>query len=907
MDFCSLQDLHGIGDFFTWVNRRAREHLIFERLDRYVASFDWRILFPVARVQSLEFFHSDHRPILLDLGISYQPIMHINFVFRFENHWATVQECAEVVEQGWCKSDSSLPLPARLLRSSETLRSWAKNRFGNIPKKLKQKRRDLNMLKTQNRWHGSERKIVVLECEIEALASKEESYWKQQSRATWLAQGDRNSKYFHACASARRAKNHIWGLVSTHGDWCTEPSSMAAIIESYFSDLFSSDNPTSEDTRKILDCVIPRIDGNLNLILTTPFSKEEVRKALFDMHPDKAPGPDGMSVFFYQKFWNIIREEVTMAVLRVLNDGAELAYWNNTVVALVPKIKEPLTLKNFRPISLCNICYKIVARAVTNRLRPILNKSMNDFQSAFLPGRLILDNIILSFEILHWIRCRKVGKTGYAALKLDMSKAYDRVKWSFLIGMMLKLGFDQSWVELIMRCVSSVHYSFSLNGDLVGNVSPTRGLRHGDPLSPYLFVLCAHGLSSSLISLEYRNLLKGVKVASSSPSISHLFFADDSLMFFRATMADTSAIRNCLNGYEKASGQLVNFEKSSLSFSPNTDENMIHDIKNMLCIPVVQGHEFYLGLPVYSARSKNLQFRYLVERVVNRTLGWGLSWRVGDGSKIAIQGDRWIYGKEVCFAQPHRTGEFVNVNSLIMNGRWNEPLGNYSVKGGYTADMGFFETPQSSSALHSSKWWQFIWALSIPPKVRIFWWKDFKNVSRSSISCLGVETNESPSSWSAPPLNLLRLDVDAAFNDSVNGFAIGGVIRNHEGQPILAFGKRIRKPPSIVYAELEAIHTGLLIARVNQLQIHFTYSDSLLAVQVVTCPTGDLSYAGAIAEEINCLLGPDVSCFLRHVRSSANGVAHSLDSFAFTYPSQFVWMRGNFPFWLINLVIKDIS
>lgn len=117
-----------------------------------------------------------------------------------------------------------------------------------------------------------------------------------------------------------------------------------------------------------------------------------------------------------------------------------------------------MTMKDYRPISLCNVCYKIVARALTNRLRPILKNTINEFQSAFIHGRLISDYIILGFEALHWIRSRKKGAVGYAALRLDMSKAYDRVEWSFLERIMLKLGFNQSWVLKVMRCIWSVNY-----------------------------------------------------------------------------------------------------------------------------------------------------------------------------------------------------------------------------------------------------------------------------------------------------------------------------------------------------------------------------------------------------------------------------------------------------------------
>lgn len=187
--------------------------------------------------------------------------------------------------------------------------------------------------------------------------------------------------------------------------------------------------------------------------------------------------------------------------------------WNKTIISLIPKVSNPVMIKEFRPISLCNVCYKIIARALTNRPRPMMKLIVNDTQSAFVPGRQITDNIILGFE---------------AVLKLDMIKAYDRVEWSFLEAMMGKLGFSSVWTEKVMRCVSSVKYSFSINYDIVGNLTPSRGIRQGDPLSPYLFTVCVQELSSMLSNYENRGLIKGVKIANTSPVLPHLFFADDS-------------------------------------------------------------------------------------------------------------------------------------------------------------------------------------------------------------------------------------------------------------------------------------------------------------------------------------------------------------------------------------------
>ncbi|XP_073137107.1 uncharacterized protein [Henckelia pumila] len=704
------------------------------------------------------------------------------------------------------------------------------------------------------------------------------------------------------------------------------------------------------------------------------------------MHPNKASDPDGMSAFFFQKFWDIVGFDVSQMILGVLNEGKPLDEWNDTIVTFIPKIKTPMTLKDFRPISLCNVGYKIIARTLTNRLRPLMKKSVNEFQSAFIPERLISDNIILVFETLHWIRSKKQGKRKFAALKLDMSKAYDRVEWDFLENVMIRLGFAHDWVR-------------------------KRGIRQGDPLSPYLFALCAHGLSSLFIDHEARQLFSGVRITSSAPSFSHLFFADDSLIFF-------------------------------------------------------EGHEVYLGLPTFFVGSKRLQFRYLVERIVKRIQGWGnkvfslggketliksvlqaiptyamscfripvsicediekecanfwwgmedgalakqvwriitrpeslvakvlkaryfkhqdvmvancgsnssfiwrslvwsrsllekgLWWRVGNGEQIKTFHDRWIPGLRAIPLRAEGLGCFDTVSSLMDNGRWNsnlvhslfdphieekildiqlfsvqqedsrywhfDPKGKYSVWEGYRVETGCYDPPSNISQLHFIKWWKYIWNLALPPKLWIFCWRELdrsdfelfvmrewavwnqrlKMVHGSSSATI---TNNVHIKWMPPPRGKLRMDVDAAFNVDLNLYAIGGVVRDHEGSLVIAFGKKVPQVPSVVHAELMAISAGLNIVVDKGINIHQVSTDSLLAVQAVTCPEDDLSYVGSIAQAVRRLLILCNNAQLFHSRRQANVVAHSVAHFVLFSSSPDFWKTENFLFWLINLVNSDI-
>ena len=190
------------------------------------------------------------------------------------------------------------------------------------------------------------------------------------------------------------------------------------------------------------------------------------------MGPTKAPGPDGMPAFFFQRYWHIIGDDIIKAALNILNGNDHLHEINHTYIVLIPKIKAPQDLTHYRPISLCNVVYKQVSKTLANRLKVILPRIISESQSAFLKGRLIYDNVLIAYELIHAIKNRRVGKKGHFALKLDMSKAYDRVEWQYLMAIMSKLGFSERWTQLIYQCISLVSYSILINGVL------------GDPFVP---------------------------------------------------------------------------------------------------------------------------------------------------------------------------------------------------------------------------------------------------------------------------------------------------------------------------------------------------------------------------------------------------------------------------------------
>jgi hypothetical protein len=190
------------------------------------------------------------------------------------------------------------------------------------------------------------------------------------------------------------------------------------------------------------------------------------------MHPDKSPGPDGFNPAFFQKNWHLCGDEVFTATKDWLARGYFPSSLNETNICLIPKCGNPNSMKDFRPISLCNVLYKMVSKLLANRLKLFLDKYISEEQSAFVEGRSIIDNALIAIEIIHMLKRKSRGTKGELALKIDISKAYDRVEWSFLKVVLVRMGFSDTWVQWMMLCVSSVNYSALVNYEKVGPIHP---------------------------------------------------------------------------------------------------------------------------------------------------------------------------------------------------------------------------------------------------------------------------------------------------------------------------------------------------------------------------------------------------------------------------------------------------
>lgn len=355
------------------------------------------------------------------------------------------------------------------------------------------------------------------------------------------------------------------------------------------------------------------------------------------MHPDKAPGPDGMTPAFFQKHWSIVGEDVVKLTKDFFESGELPRGLNRTNIVLIPKKKNLVFVTELRPIALCNVLMKIITKVLANCLKEVLPMLISDTQSAFIPGRLISDNIMISYEVMHYLKRKRFGKEGFMAIKLDMSKAYDIIEWKFLEAILRKMGFSEKWIHLVLCCVKTVTYNIVHENSDIAHFLPSRGLRQGDPLSPYLFILCAEGLSALIQKYESKQWINGIKICRKAPTISHMFFADDSYLYCRAEINEAKRIMELLSIYELASGQKVNIDKSSIFFSTNVIQYNRELVGQELQMTEADANSKYLGLPNLLGRKNSVLLGYLKDKVKTAIQNWDSKHISKPGKEILIK------------------------------------------------------------------------------------------------------------------------------------------------------------------------------------------------------------------------------------------------------------------------------
>jgi ribonuclease HI len=619
IDSCQLQDLGYEGEIYTWNNRQEDQQHIRARLDRFLASEGWIKSFPHYKNSHLTRYRSDHCPILLDFSSNPTCRSKKNQKKgnKYEVMWTKHADHIKIMKNAWQQANGSLT--RKLSSVLHNMQSWGNDQFGCIAKKIKIAQSELQALNTQSDLSNIMQQIHSKELELDSLLENEEVWWSQRARVLWLQHGDRNTKFFHQKASQRKQRNNIESIQDIHGTTHYDHDNIEQTLTNHFKTLFTSQ--ATHNIEMTVAVVNNRITPEMYEFLNSPYTAYDVFEAIKYMKGMAAPGPDGLPAIFYQNYWDTLGNDVTQAVLDVLNNDSDPRPFNNTHICLIPKKKNPITPGDYRPIALCNVIYKIITKTISNRLKVILPKVISQNQSAFLPDRLITDNTLVAYEVFHYFK-HTSSKKGYVGIKTDMAKAYDRVEWPFLSTTLNAFGFPQKLINTIIKCVSIVQLSILINGNPSLPFSPQRGLRQGDPLSPYLFIICADVLSGLLSQAHLGKHIHGVKIAPSAPEITHLLFADDSLFFCRADKEEARYIKHIIQTYQEASGQMVNLDKSELMFSKCVPVNNQREISQVLPMQRVDHFSSYLGMPMEMGRSKAQLFSHLSDKVWKKLKGW---------------------------------------------------------------------------------------------------------------------------------------------------------------------------------------------------------------------------------------------------------------------------------------------
>ncbi|RVW14640.1 Transposon TX1 uncharacterized 149 kDa protein [Vitis vinifera] len=427
--------------------------------------------------------------------------------------------------------------------------------------------------------------------ELEELILREEIHWRQKARVKWVKEGDCNSKFFHKVANGRRNRKFIKELENESGLMLNNPESIKEEILRYFEKLYAS--PSGESWRvEGLDW--SPIDGESASRLESPFTEEEIYKAIFQMDRDKAPGPDGFTIAVFQVY--VIKEDLVRVFAEFHRSGIINQSTNASFIVLLPKKSMSRRISDFRPISLITSLYKIIAKVLAGRLRGVLHETIHSTQGAFVQGRQILDAVLIANEIVD--EKRRTGEEG-VVFKIDFEKAYDHVSWDFLDHVLEMKGFSLRWRKWMRGCLSSVSYAVLVNGNAKGWVKASRGLRQGDPLSPFLFTIVADVLSRMLLKAEERNVLEG----------------------FRYSRRGLMTLKSVLLVFGHISGLKVNLDKSNI-YGINLEQNHLSRLAEMLDCKASGWPILYLGLPLGGNPKASGFWDPVIERISRRLDGW---------------------------------------------------------------------------------------------------------------------------------------------------------------------------------------------------------------------------------------------------------------------------------------------
>ncbi|KAA3472337.1 Retrovirus-related Pol polyprotein LINE-1 [Gossypium australe] len=401
--------------------------------------------------------------------------------------------------------------------------------------------------------------------------------------------------------------------------WCTRLCGKNKVVE-FFERLYG-EVPTN--LRNIPKNGFPCIESSEITFLEAVISNEEIKKALFDMTPLKAPRSDEYYALFFQSQWDTLGNNVCQWVKSVFEGSPIEPELNNTLIVLIPQKGSPEDFSQFRPIILCFVLYKLVMKVITNRFKVIFPRLISQEQAGFIAGRNIFDNIILAQEVIHSMRCNQKGRK-WMAVKLDLEKAYDRVSWDFINASLIAARIPFFLRNVVMSVISSSTMQVLWNGVPTQKFKPNRGIRQGCPLSPYLFVLCMEWLGHFIHSRMEASTWDPIRLSRSGPSVSHLFFADDLVIFCKVEIDQARLLESVITLFCQIFGHKISEQVFTLMEVPLKD--MASYSRELNMVYRGWGQRLMLEKPLDSREMVNIDgswnldlFRVWVsEEVINR-------------------------------------------------------------------------------------------------------------------------------------------------------------------------------------------------------------------------------------------------------------------------------------------------
>eukprot|EP00253_Pinus_taeda_P029063 PITA_29063 len=454
-----LVDIPTNNGVHTWNNRRGGQNQIASRLDRFLLSEEILNQHMFIEAKILPSLGSYHWPIRLDIDIKKfkgkKP-------FRFESFWLRDPQFIKKVQEWWNQSTvrgkgKMHTLQLKLKEIKRRIKEWNRKEFGNIME-AKQK----------------------LEREMEDI----------QQKIILEGRDDDSTMIQH------RQRNRIYSIKNAEGDRVIEQEEIEKILVDYFKGILTENQRDRGEAINNICREIPRlVTVEQNMALMRAVTMEELGEVVMNMSKNKAPGPDGYTVEFFQASWNFMGKDILEAVEESRMRQRIWPEINSTFLTLIPKSNNSEEPHGFRPIALCNVVYKIISTLIVKRLKPLLPNLIAPEQTGFVEGRQILDGIVVSQEVIHSL---KMNKQKGMLMKLDLSKAYDRLNWDYLRAVLEAYSFERRWIAWIISMISTPNFSILLNGIPTNPFNSSRGIRQGDPISSFLFILAMEGLSRKI-------------------------------------------------------------------------------------------------------------------------------------------------------------------------------------------------------------------------------------------------------------------------------------------------------------------------------------------------------------------------------------------------------------------------